>query len=43
MQYLKRTINYDLKYKSKLKICINQNDTVIYNYVNNNYVENVMN
>jgi len=36
-------MNYDLKYKSKLKIYINWNDTVAYSYMNSNYVENVMN
>jgi len=43
MQYLKETMNYSLKYESKLKICMNQNNTVVYSYVNSNYAENVMN
>jgi len=43
IQYLKETTNYDLRYRSKLKICTNQNNTVAYSYVNNNYAENVMN
>jgi len=41
MWYLKKTINYDLKYKLKLKICTKWNDTVMYDYINSNYAENV--
>jgi len=39
--YLKETMNYDLRYRSKLKICTNWNVTIAYSYVNSNYVENV--
>ena len=41
MWYLKETTNYDLRYESKLKIHMNQNNTVAYNYINSNYTENV--
>jgi len=34
-------MNYDLKYKSKLKIHTKQNNTIAYSYTNSNYIENV--
>jgi len=41
MWYLKKTMNYNWKYKSKLKICMNQINTVAYSYLNSNYAENI--
>ncbi len=43
MQYLKKTTSYELKYKSVMNICTNQNAKYIYDYVNSNYNENIVN
>jgi len=43
MWYLKKTINYDLRYKSTLNIYTNWNNTIVYNYTNSNYAENIVN
>jgi len=41
--YLKRIMNYNLRYELKLKIHIKWNNTIVYDYADNNYVEIVMN
>ncbi len=40
--YLRETISFDLKYKLVIDVCMSQNAQHVYDYVDSNYVRDVV-